>query len=529
MSLSYFTIFNPSLGPDEETLPNQLLFYTSSAVSDLGSQLRNIGLVQGIIELGRSFSSPNATPINFIKSKDTRSYLLELESGFWSILCLDVVAEDGSRDKEIPITNQVLLQVQNAYDTFKLEHGSFETLLKQGRELCLKVTEMWWMRWAWSYAADCADAALLCGGYRQSRTALAAARTDEIESFRSTLRKLYSECFHELLVMWDDDYLNSGVLLGGRQKQILQTYVTEHCRDVHTAAGRQMASDGNDHVGDDKNNDCTGSSHASEESWLSGKKWSKETNRMFGTLLFKKAADEVVSADSPDPDSNQSQYSWSFIEEKKIFLNVVTHETAKEMFLNVLCSGKLSFILILDTPASRERALVREHIDEHISHLAVSLSQSSTSDTPSSTQQATPLFFSIIHDLKTGCMSSTFPSLSSALEDSPSDTPLQLTVKANTIHLHRQTYLLWAQNLPESCTKTSKNIWIMMKRDSLGSVILAKSARNGETMEEVEREGQRWMTRLRKTLHHDVLRADKAGGADPIDPQDSRTTDLEAD
>lgn len=69
--LSFLAIYNPSLGPTDETLEDQIVFYTSradqqrgdgsaiadgdgrSAGSDKNERLRQIGLAQGMVNFAR--------------------------------------------------------------------------------------------------------------------------------------------------------------------------------------------------------------------------------------------------------------------------------------------------------------------------------------------------------------------------------------------------------------------------------------------------------------------------------------------
>lgn len=75
--LSFFTLYNPSLGQSDETLQDQVLYYYSSKSSRIrqlrnssqgdssqreheerNEQLRQIGLAQGMVEFARSGNLP---------------------------------------------------------------------------------------------------------------------------------------------------------------------------------------------------------------------------------------------------------------------------------------------------------------------------------------------------------------------------------------------------------------------------------------------------------------------------------------
>ncbi|CCG84935.1 protein of unknown function [Taphrina deformans PYCC 5710] len=489
MSLSYFTIFNPSLGPDEETLPNQLLFYTSSVVSDLDSQLRNIGLVQGIVELGRSFAQGQQGPVDFIKSKDTRSYLQEIEPGYWAVLCFDVVLDNGSKSKELPVPRQLKLQLETAYQLFVLEHGTLNHILAKGREAALKVIEHWWLKWSWSWTADCPDAALLCDGFLQARTRLSTAQTEEIETYRGRLTGLYPECFHEIMFLRSGEYIETGSTMTTKNKRLVQMYLNEyrinHIPTISSQSPKRSGTDTEVVV------QGTDTSEAQDDpptgSWLTGQKWSKETAKVMHLFTFSRGANQETVPPTNEPEAS---YSWLFSEDREVYFAADGGLQVK--YLNALCHQDLTFIVLLNVPGSRERALVREHIDATVSHLATAL----LGQTPSSAAQP-PLFFSLVHCVRTGATTSSLPSLSAAMTPSRDDTALQVAVKQNTVHLHRQIFALWGG--PECCTKTAKQIWVLIRRDGWGTIVLAKSGKSGESLEEVERSGRRFMQKLRNS------------------------------
>jgi hypothetical protein len=100
--LGFLAIYNPSLGTTDETLENQIVYYSSAesagdrsrkrdasdsqttqdAIREQNNeQLRQIGLAQGMVEFGRSFSSGKS--VDSIETAKSRIVLHELESGWW--------------------------------------------------------------------------------------------------------------------------------------------------------------------------------------------------------------------------------------------------------------------------------------------------------------------------------------------------------------------------------------------------------------------------------------------------------------
>lgn len=100
--LGFLAIYNPSLGATDETVADQIVYYTSpehqerkrrqrksrdtkaedaAAHEEKNKQLRRIGLAQGMVEFGRSFSDGKS--VDTIETEKSRIILHELESGWW--------------------------------------------------------------------------------------------------------------------------------------------------------------------------------------------------------------------------------------------------------------------------------------------------------------------------------------------------------------------------------------------------------------------------------------------------------------
>ena len=100
--LGFLAIYNPSLGTTDETLENQIVYYSSKQSHKDGARLRvhrdtkstqdalreqnnerlrQIGLAQGMVEFGRSFSDGKS--VDTIETEKSRIILHELEAGWW--------------------------------------------------------------------------------------------------------------------------------------------------------------------------------------------------------------------------------------------------------------------------------------------------------------------------------------------------------------------------------------------------------------------------------------------------------------
>lgn len=93
--LNFLAIYNPSLGTTDDTVADQIVYYYSanslersrrrhssrSQIEESNAQLRQIGLAQGMVEFGKSFSDGRS--VDTIETERSRIILHELESGWW--------------------------------------------------------------------------------------------------------------------------------------------------------------------------------------------------------------------------------------------------------------------------------------------------------------------------------------------------------------------------------------------------------------------------------------------------------------
>lgn len=444
MSLHYFTVFNPSLGPTEETLPNQLLFYTSAATSNLDSQLRNIGLVQGIIELGKSFS-PTA-PVDFIKSKDTRSYIQELETGYWCVLCLNIISEDGDKDLPTPPVNQILSELRNANYQFKLELCSFEDVLQEGRDLGLKRIEAFWLKWSWGFRADGSDISRYFEGVPESPQPLQKTQKNEVEIVTRRLRDLWDIESLNMMIVIDEEYVYTSSLFSRETQRDLLHFATD---PTNTPSVRSEAST----RGECEQRELAPGAEAVQESWLSGKKWTHETTRMM-------AAIRSISTSKPASNATNAttEPAWLYRESGRALYarNPVSHSS---LSLRILKVGYITFLLLSDPAESA--TLEPETVDKTevaLTNLAKEICPSIHFSTTNYKRpdRRVPYFYSLVYDPSTGRQWSTLPSLrhaQSSLDPTRDDrstgnsatttgeaTIAQRRVWMNTVHLHRHLY-----------------------------------------------------------------------------------------
>jgi First Longin domain of INTU, CCZ1 and HPS4 len=107
--VGFLAIYNPSLGNTDETLDDQIVYYSSpesrhrnrrrrrtsrdspakSSQEEKNERLRKIGLAQGMVEFGKDFSE--GKPVDTIETEKSRIILHELEPGWWLIaVCVPI-------------------------------------------------------------------------------------------------------------------------------------------------------------------------------------------------------------------------------------------------------------------------------------------------------------------------------------------------------------------------------------------------------------------------------------------------------
>ncbi|KAJ5083751.1 hypothetical protein N7456_013178 [Penicillium angulare] len=185
--LSFLSIYNPTLGPTDETIEDQIVFYTSKSdylqrtegssddVEDgkpseegKNGRLRQIGLAQGMVHFASNFS-PEQT-LEYVETEKTRVVLLELEKDWWLVASIDLTRlpteQPQSPSNNLPNApnfqysaremghpHLLIQQLRRAHSIFLLLHdlslgGLYERV---GRgSLCLFL-ERFWEKFAWNW------------------------------------------------------------------------------------------------------------------------------------------------------------------------------------------------------------------------------------------------------------------------------------------------------------------------------------------------------------------------------------------
>ncbi|KAH8422875.1 uncharacterized protein LDX57_000628 [Aspergillus melleus] len=183
--LSYLTIYNPLLGPTDETIQDQVVFYTSRAArlrrredsaagiddndsnGEHNEKLRQIGLAQGMVSFARNFSQ--GKPVEYIETEKTTIVLHELEKDWWILACIDLTrlptdASNGSssqRDasdstsvqyssREMCPPHLLIQQLRRAHSIFLLHHDITLDALYQhvGRSALCSLLDGFWRKFS---------------------------------------------------------------------------------------------------------------------------------------------------------------------------------------------------------------------------------------------------------------------------------------------------------------------------------------------------------------------------------------------
>ncbi|BCR97710.1 uncharacterized protein AKAW2_31029A [Aspergillus luchuensis] len=185
--LSFLAIYNPRLGPTDETIRDQVVFYTSrsgrsrrreGSAADDGDQhsndywneiLRQIGLAQGMVGFARDFSQGKA--VDYVETEKSQIILHELEKDWWILASVDLTrlpldqpsTTSSQRDASSPSFSYssremsppalLIQQLRRAHSVFLLHHDSTLDALysRVGRPTFCALIDAFWWRFAWNW------------------------------------------------------------------------------------------------------------------------------------------------------------------------------------------------------------------------------------------------------------------------------------------------------------------------------------------------------------------------------------------
>ncbi|KAI9375391.1 hypothetical protein BJX61DRAFT_539818 [Aspergillus egyptiacus] len=185
--LSFLAIYNPQLGTTDETLRDQVVFYTSrssllrrqdssaatdedgGASDDWNERLRQIGLAQGMVSFAKNFSEGKA--VDYVETEKSQIVLHELEKDWWILASIDLTrlpanpnnVSSSSKDapeccfhyssREVAPPQLLIKQLRRAHTIFLLNHASSLDILYKsaGRSSLCLFLENFWLRFAWNW------------------------------------------------------------------------------------------------------------------------------------------------------------------------------------------------------------------------------------------------------------------------------------------------------------------------------------------------------------------------------------------
>ncbi|KAF4243324.1 hypothetical protein CNMCM8980_009700 [Aspergillus fumigatiaffinis] len=186
--LSFLAIYNPLLGPTDESIGDQVVFYTSrtersrrnerSAVGNddakltkgQNERLRQIGLAQGMVSFARNFSEGKS--VDYVETEKSTVILHELEENWWILASIDLTrlpndsASGAASQQDTPDASpfyyssreicppQLLKQqLRRAHSIFLLHHElTLQRLYDRvGRSSFCIFLERFWSKFAWSW------------------------------------------------------------------------------------------------------------------------------------------------------------------------------------------------------------------------------------------------------------------------------------------------------------------------------------------------------------------------------------------
>ncbi len=136
----YLCIYNPLLGPTDDTVGQQVVYYHAKDEGDEaddGRKLRRVGLAQGIVQFARSFSR-SKEPLSTVETSRARMVLLQVEGqADWWILAGVSKEAAAAGLGSIGGADLLLHMLQQAHRQYRLQHGPLD----------VSVRREWWDAW----------------------------------------------------------------------------------------------------------------------------------------------------------------------------------------------------------------------------------------------------------------------------------------------------------------------------------------------------------------------------------------------
>ncbi|KAF7721863.1 vacuolar fusion protein ccz1 [Apophysomyces ossiformis] len=178
--LSYFCVYNPSLGQSEENNKDQILYYTAKKVVPADVKLKQVGLAQALVNFTSAFST--SKPTQNVHTQKNRMVFLQPEPGFWMHMCVELgilrrqIKDAKGKEKlvteylDTQLNDQALEAILKiGYEQFKLLNGTFSSILygedldvpsqpsRQRARSLMHAIEEFFSDWIWRWDFDRLD------------------------------------------------------------------------------------------------------------------------------------------------------------------------------------------------------------------------------------------------------------------------------------------------------------------------------------------------------------------------------------
>ncbi|ERF76135.1 hypothetical protein EPUS_01469 [Endocarpon pusillum Z07020] len=183
--LSFLAIYNPSLGNTDDSLQEQIVFYSSTVTrarrnrkhetegqheaerEEENEQLRQVGLAQGMVDFAKNFSDGES--IDTIETERSRLVLHEVEKGWWILASVTLsrmpisrgpdqerASDRGAYDyssREVSPPQLLLQHLLRAHSIFLLHHAATLDHLwsRLPRTLFCTLLDRFWTRFIWNW------------------------------------------------------------------------------------------------------------------------------------------------------------------------------------------------------------------------------------------------------------------------------------------------------------------------------------------------------------------------------------------
>ncbi|KAI9316693.1 hypothetical protein BX666DRAFT_2041427 [Dichotomocladium elegans] len=168
--LSYFCVYNPTLGQTEENTKDQILYYTAKTVVPADVKMKQVGLAQALVNFSTAFSP--FQPAQNVHAQKHRLIFFQPEPDFWMHMCVELgimrkqTKDSGGKEKLVTeyldhqLSDGVLERLLRAgYEQFRLLNGTMTSILKATgrRSSLMHLIEEFFSEWIWKWDFDRLD------------------------------------------------------------------------------------------------------------------------------------------------------------------------------------------------------------------------------------------------------------------------------------------------------------------------------------------------------------------------------------